>query len=320
MQFPALPSARLLALIALLLAPSLVSCGNPASPNAGGGGGGASGKPIVLCTIFSYYDAARAIAGDAADVQILLPANTSPHEYQQTAQNKFTAERARLFVKNGSGLDDRFDTLIPKSARTLSISQAIPKSELLEGGSDHADHAGHDHADEMNPHFWLDPTIQMKAAEKIRDALVELLPDRKTSLEANATEYIDELKALDAEFKTAAATFKSKEFIGFHSAYDYLARRYGLKQIAAIEENAGGGLTPQNTTRVINLIKQHNIKYIAVETALAGAGAQKIKQDTGVETVVLQPLETYENLNDTYISLMRKNLEALKKILGTTTP
>lgn len=306
---------RSFAVVTLLLASGLASCGNPASPSARAGG-----KPVVLCTIFSYYDAARAIAGDAADVQILLPANTSPHEYQQTAQNKFTAERARLYVKNGSGLDDRFDTLIPKSAKTLSISQAIPKSELLEGGDDHAghDHAGHDHAEEMNPHFWLDPTFQMKAAEKIRDALVELLPDHKSTIEANAAKYIDDLKALDAEFKAAAAAFKTKEFIGFHSAYDYLARRYGLKQIAAIEETAGGGLTPQNTTRVINLIKQHNIKYIAVETALAGAGAEKIRQDTGVETVILQPLETYENLDDTYISLMRKNLEALKRILGTT--
>jgi zinc transport system substrate-binding protein len=312
------PHRPLLAAVALLLLAPLTACSDRGPAAAG------SGKPVVLCTIFSYYDAARAIAGDAADVQILLPPNTSPHEYHLRPQDKATAARAKLFIMNGAGLDDNFARLVddPRATTVLTISTAIPKAELLKGEDehdhgDHAGHEGHDHgASGLNPHIWLDPTIQIAAAEKIRDALVTLLPDKKAALEANATAYIDSLKKLDADFKAAAEKFKYKKFIGFHSAYDYLAHRYGLEQIASIEDTAGSGLTGDKLRQVIDLIKKNDIKFIAVETALSGTGANKIKQETGVQTVVLQPLETYEDPNNSYESLMRQNLEALQKILG----
>jgi hypothetical protein len=35
-----------------------------------------------------------------------------------------------------------------------------------------------------------------------------------------------------------------------------------------------------------------------------------------VGTIVLQPIEEYNSINDTYVGLMRENLEALKKVLG----
>jgi zinc transport system substrate-binding protein len=304
------------AFLAAVLATALGfgACSNP--------GAAASGKPVVLCTIFSYYDAARAIAGDAADVRILLPAFASPHEYALNSQDRFSAARAKLYIKNGAGLDDRFDNLITdrNATKVLTISEAIPKSELLKGVDDH-DHAGNDHtahaeAAGMNPHIWLDPTLQIAAAEKIRDALVAMDPAHKVTFEANATKYIESLRKLDADFKASAETFKTKKFIGFHSAYDYLARRYGLEQIASVEEVAGSGLTVERAKEVIDLIRKNNIKYLAVETALSGKGADLIKQETGVETIILQPLETYDDPANTYESLMRQNLESLKKMLG----
>lgn len=310
----------LLTAAALFLLAPLAACSDPHAATADGG------KPVVLCTIFSYYDAARAIAGDAADVQILLPANTSPHDYHLRPQDKATAARARLFIMNGAGLDDGYAKLVdnPKRTTVLTISTAIPKAQLLKGADEHAghDHAGHDHGHDhgpsgLNPHIWLDPTLQMAAAEKIRDALSTIVPDKRATFEGNATAYIENLKKLDADFKAAAEKFKSKKFIGFHSAYDYLARRYGLEQIASIEEVAGSGLTGDRLRQVIDLIKKNDIKFIAVETALSAGGAEKIKQETGVETVVLQPLETYEDPKNTYESLMRQNLAALQKILGS---
>jgi zinc transport system substrate-binding protein len=167
-----------------------------------------------------------------------------------------------------------------------------------------------------NPHIWLDPTVQEAAADKIRAALAQIDPANAAYYQARADEYIGQIKALDQEFRTATAAFPRKEFIGFHSAYDYLAHRYGLNQIAALEEYPEQGITPAQADRVIKLIKEKQIKVIFTETALPSKDADLIVRQTGVRLAVLQPLETYDDPKDTYVSLMRQNLANLKQALG----
>ncbi len=277
-----------------------------------------TGKPIVLCSIFAYYDAARAIAGDKLEVRILIPASTSPHEYETTAADKLSAFQSALYIKNGLGLDDHFDKLVKETkARTLCISDRIPQELLLKTQEVSLETVPAKPGEILNnPHIWLDPRIQMKAAEIIRDALIELAPADKAILEQNAQQYLAGLAQLDRDFTAAAAGFKTRDFIGFHGAYAYLAQRYGLRQIASIEEIPGNGLSPAQTLKVINLIKQHQIKYIALENALPEQSSAVIVRETGVHTIVLQPLETYDDRSNTYEQLMRQNLEALKTALG----
>jgi len=301
-----------------LLSFTLASCGGSSTTGAS-----SSAKPVVLCTIFSYFDAARAIAGDKLDVQILLPPSASPHEYETSARDKKTADAAALYIKNGLGLDDHYDKLIDTSkTKILNISEKIPKDELLMTQEVSLDQPGmaprKEEEDESagNPHIWLDPHIQISAAEAIRDALIQLDPTDKDAFDANATKYIDTLKKLDADFAAAVATFKTKDFIGFHSAYEYLAHRYGLHQVASIEEVPGTGLSPAQAQKIINLIKTDHIHYIAIESAFPESATKIIESETGVKTIILQPLETYDDANASYDSYMRDNLKALQTALN----
>jgi zinc transport system substrate-binding protein len=301
-------------LMVLTLSLLVAACESNAAP---------SGKPIVLCSIFAYYDAARAIAGDKLDLRILMPPARSPHEYETTPEDKKAAYRAALYVKNGMYLDDRFDKLFDGSkAKIVTVSVRIPKGMLLSTQEISLDQAASSAAESgapkaaLNPHIWLDPQIQIKAAEVIRDAMMELDPTDKGVFQQNAARYIDDLKKLDADFKTAMAAVKSNDFIGFHSAYEYLARRYGLRQIASIEELPGTDITVEQTKKIIQLIQQRHIKYIAVETAFSGSSAKLIEEQTGARQIVLQPLETYDNIQDTYEKYMRENMKALTTVLG----
>ncbi len=89
-------------------------------------------KPVVICSIFAYYDAAKAIGGDMVDVHILLKPQTSPHEYMGVPNDKVLASKASLYIKNGMGLDDHLDKLFSESkAKILNISEAIPKDMIL---------------------------------------------------------------------------------------------------------------------------------------------------------------------------------------------
>ena len=128
------------------------------------------------------------------------------------------------------------------------------------------------------------------------------IPPTKQPFEANSTQYIGTLKKLDTDFAAAAATFKTKDFIGFHSAYEYLAHRYGLQQVASIEEVPGTGLSPAQAQKIITLIKADHIHYIAVESAFPESATKIIEKETGVKTIILQPLETYDDVNASYDS------------------
>jgi zinc transport system substrate-binding protein len=304
---------RLSSFVSCLSAALLAGCGSPAQ---------SATKPLVLCTIFSYFDAARAIAGDKADVQILIPPDQSPHEYQTSLHDKALAAKAALYIKNGLGLDDSFDGLVDRSkTKVLEIGKEIDTKAVLHTEETSLDGTGKKETPKEednafgNPHIWLDPKIQMAAAEKIRDAMTELDPADAATFKTNAEQYLASLKKLDADFADAAAHFKTREFIGFHSAYDYLAHRYGLTQIASIEEVPGGELTIAQIQKVTHMIQDHHIKYIAIENAFSTQGIDTIKKQTGVETMTLQPLETYDDVKETYVGLMRENLEALKKAL-----
>ena len=98
-------------------------------------------------------------------------------------------------------------------------------------GKDHAEgneHAEHDHG-ENNPHVWLDPKRAIQQVENIRDGLIAADPDGKSTYEANAAAYIDQLKKLDADFTQQLQPFAGKTFVTYHDFADYFARSYNLK-------------------------------------------------------------------------------------------
>lgn len=283
-------------------------------------------RPTAVATIFAYYDALRAIGGADVNCVILLPPRQSPHEYVPTPQDRVSIAKASLVVKNGLMIDNWVDKLLDEapSAAVVDVGQVVkergikplqteevsvtPASET-KPGEDEDVSAG-------NPHIWLDPRVQAMAAEAIRDALVKMDPAHKEGYESRAKAYLEDLRKLDQDFAQAAKGFKRKDFIGFHSAYAYLAQRYGLNQVASVEELPDQGPSPAQLKNIIDLIREKHIKVIFTESAFEPKAANRIVDETGVKTGVLQPLETYDSLDQTYTSLMRANLEALKAALN----
>jgi zinc transport system substrate-binding protein len=283
-------------------------------------------RPVAVATIFAYYDALRAIGGPDVQGEILLPPRQSPHGFEPGMRDKVVVARASLIVKNGLMLDAWADKLMEgnPSATVLDIGQMVKDKGIqpLHTEETSVTPAGETRPGEAednsagNPHIWLDPRVQAMAAEAIRDALIKIDPAHKAGYESRAKAYLDELAALDNDFAEAAKTFTRREFIGFHSAYAYLANRYGLKQVASVEELPDQGPSLAQQANIIKLIREKDIKVIFTESALPARTADRIIEETGAKTAVLQPLETYDRPDQTYISLMRENLQALKAALN----
>ena len=165
-----------------------------------------------------------------------------------------------------------------------------------------------------NPHIWLDPQNAIVQVSHIRDALIRADPAHADNYRANAERYVNELRTLDQEIADEVATWSKREFIAFHPAWVYFARRYGLKQAAVIEVTPGREPSPAEVARIIETAKRIGAKAIFAEPQFSTKAAQTLAEETGTRVLFLDPLGS--SLDDSgYLNLMRHNVAQMANAL-----
>lgn len=345
------------ALTIAALAVSLAGCGQKEEVSAPAGAQPAAQKQKlkIEASFYPMYEFARQVAGDLAEVNLLIPPDVEPHDWDPTPQDMGKIEQADVLVYNGAGLEGWIDQILNSSGnKKLSVVEASKGLELIEGAEgehehgeaahsahaaddkhdaaeDHDAEAGHshEHAHEhehehdhggLDPHVWLSPQLAVKEVRNIEAALIEKAPEHKEQFSKNADAYVAKLEQLDADYKKELQNAKRKDFITQHAAFGYLAKTYGLTQVPI------AGLSPEQEPSasamadVVKFAKEHQVKTIFFETLVSSQVADTIAKELGAKTAVLNPLEglTAEEQakNMDYIPVMRANLAALKKALN----
>jgi len=284
-----------------LICLALVACAGEAGPSPT-----ASDRLLVAASIAPLADFARQVGGDHVQVVTLVPPGASPHTYELTPSQVQQVARARLLVLNGVGLEYWADKLIESADNpnliVVDTSQGI---EILGGG---ADEPG------GNPHIWLDPQNAIVQVGHIRDALIQADPAHADDYRANAERYIAELQALDQEIANQVAAWSNRQFIAFHPAWVYFARRYGLVQAAVIEESPGREPSPADVAHIVETARRIGAKAIFAEPQFSPKAAQTIAEESGAQVLFLDPLGS--SLDDpSYFGLMRYNVAQMAKAL-----
>jgi ABC-type Zn uptake system ZnuABC Zn-binding protein ZnuA len=288
-------AATLRILIACVLLSAIDSCSDRPAPR--------SDTLEIVASISPLADFVRHVAGGRATVHTLLPSNANPHTFELTPQQLETAARADALVMNGAGLE----YWLPKLQGVLSsdrprICTASNGLELLRDG----------HGNEANPHLWLDPVSAVRMVENIRDALVTADSVHAGEYRANAARYIDSLRALDTEIRTAISSWSRRAFIAYHASWAYFARRYNLAQVAAIESSPGREITPKEYGAIIAMMRRDRVLVVVGETSSPLKPAETLAAETGATLAVLDPIGT---TTASYLEMMRGNLAALARAM-----
>ncbi|MBI5409925.1 MAG: zinc ABC transporter substrate-binding protein [Nitrospirae bacterium] len=261
-------------------------------------------KLRVLTTIAPLYSLTKNVTGDAAHVENLLPSGAGPHEYSLSPEDVMKIAQARVLIKNGVGLETWLDKLMAEqlahAAEKPLIVDSSPAVEVIDN----------------DPHIWLSPKNAVIQVKNIRDALVRADAGNKEVYTKNADKYIKHLEALDKEISGEVGSWKKREFVSFHSAFRYLARDYGLKQAAVIQEFPEKEPTPKHIADVINTIREKDIKVIFSEPRVSHKIVEAIARDLRLNVYSLDTLETGALYPEWYEVRMRANLEVLKMALG----
>jgi zinc transport system substrate-binding protein len=274
---------------------------------------------VVVTTILPLYDAAKSIGGDLVEVHNLLPPGGSPHTFEPGTQQVRALEDSQIVFKLGLGLDDWLDRTIrgtrKKDRRIITVSENIETIPITEDehetccpGHSHAGSAG------VDPHIWMDPVRMKEIAANIRDAYIHALPVYTETFQKNYDEYANQLDSLDEKYRTTLEKFAKKDFVTYHSFLNYLAQRYNLRQVAVITESPGKEPDPQEIVRVVNRMKDNNVKVVFAEPQFSPRSAEVIAGETGAKVYFLDPLgSTVNSDRNSYVKNMETNLKTLEE-------
>jgi len=276
-------------------------------------------KLTVVTTLFPLYDFARAVAGDKAEIQLLLPPGVEPHSFEPKPEDMVRVSKADLVVYTNEYMEPWAVKMLKTIATKPVVVDASKGVTLLKAGpEEEAEHA-HDgeHGGGMDPHIWLDFANAQIMVQNIADGLATKDPANKDYYQANARAYQQELAKLDLEFRAGLSNCGKKEFLhGGHFAFGYLAKRYGLTYLSAQALNPDSEPTPAKIAQLIREMRANGLKYVYCEELLSPATAEMIARETGATVLLLNGAHNISkedfDKKTTFLSLMRQNLLNLR--------
>jgi zinc transport system substrate-binding protein len=305
------------AVLSLVIATAAVS---GCSENKHGGG-----KIKIAADIVPLADFCKNVGGDLVEVETMVPPGSSPHSYElTTGQMRFLSE-ANVLVTNGlmltSWAQDIFSKVDNPNLVTLVAAEAVPSGDLIAATGIYGEGADDNGVNEhgiYDPHIWLDPNLAVYIVESIGDTLIAVDPSNASTYKDNMDHYIGELQDLDRRIEEEVTNFTDKKFVSFHSSLTYFARRYGLTQVAVIEELPGKEPVAGSIAELVDLIKRENIKAIFAEPQFNPQAAEAVAEEAGmkIEVKTIDPLGDPGNQEtETYIKMMQHNLAVMGEVL-----
>lgn len=250
--------------------------------------------PYVIATIFPIAQIAGAVGGSDIELEIATPYGTEPHEYEPTPSKIARFSKADLLLTIGGDIDPWSSDLSPDSVATEIVS--------LQNG---------------DPHVWLDAEKVSLIAENYAKLFIALNPSKESNYLKNLVAFKAELANIDDAYESGLASCTHRDLIVAHDAYEYLAARYGLTTHAITGLSPEDEPSPQTIADLITLVKATGLTTVFTEALLPPELSATIASESGAQLAVLSPIENIEEgSTDTYLSLMRFNLDALRKALN----
>ena len=297
-------------LTVLMVMPFCTACG--ASPSG-------SGKLNIVATIFPQYDFARAIAGELADITMLLSPGAETHSYEPTPKDIKNIENCDIFIYVGgesdSWIDSILDSIDTSKMKIISLMNIV---EPLE--EEHDGEASHEH--EYDEHVWTSPVNAAAICREIASAMCAADEKNSEVYNKNCADYVEKIMRLDESFRDIVASATRKTVIfGDRFPLLYFVREYGIEYKAAYPGcSSSTEPSPAVIAELIDTVKKENIPVVFKIELSNGNIADTISEATGAKVKIFYSCHNISkddfNNGETYLSLMAKNIDSLKEALN----
>jgi zinc transport system substrate-binding protein len=312
------------ALLALFV-PAMTGCER--APNAY-----SNDKIGIIATTFAPYDFAREIAGDKANVSMLLPPAAESHSFEPTPRDIIEIQNCDVFIYVGGESDEwvnetleSMDTAKMKII-TLMDCVTVVEEEIVEGMEDEGDDGesitSGDEETEYDEHVWTAPKNAKAIVQKLSAAFSEADSANAAAYRQSETAYLAKLDELDAAFRAVADGAARKTIVfGDRFPFRYFADAYGLDYFAAFPgcstETEPSAATVKFLVDKVTAEKIPVIFHIELSNENM---ANTIGEATGAKVLLLHACHNVSRDDftngESYLSLMTRNVEALREALN----
>lgn len=278
----------------------------------------ANRPPGTIAVSAAFYPLAFVVSqvgGSHVFVTSVTKPGAEPHDLELTPRDVVAVRQADLVVYE-KGFQPAMDDAVPQDhSHVLDVTSAaqLDLPAPAEGGSS-ATPATPTPGGARDPHFWLDPQRYANVAQAVGERLAAVDPTHAADYRAGAARFTAELTQIDHEYRTGLASCAHHEIVTGHSAFGYLARRYGLTQegIAGVTPDAEPDASTMSS--IVDRIRKDGITTVYAETLVSPALAETIARETSAKVAVLDPIEgiTSASKGKDYFEVMRSNLATLK--------
>ncbi len=280
----------------------------PAATLSGCAANGSSDGEVVASFYPLQYVAER-IVGDHAKVTNLTQPGVEPHDIELSPRQVARISGASV-VFYEKGLQPAVDEAV-KNNGPDHVVDAATTVKLR-----HAD--GDGEGGDVDPHFWLDPTLLGKAADAFTDQISKADPEHASDFAAANEKLQADLTKLDGDYRAGLRDCTTRTVVVSHDAFEYLGARYDLQMhpIAGLSPDAEP--SARHLAELADLIRSDKITTVFNERLASPKLADTLASDLGISTEVLDPIEGLASAkdDDDYLSLMHENLGALRKAGG----
>jgi manganese transport system substrate-binding protein len=272
-------------------------------------------KLQIVTTYSIIYDIAKNVGGDRVAIHSLAPIGSNPHEYDPLPLDVQKTTDADAVFYNGLNLEagnSWFNKLMETAGKSgedapvFCASENVAPMFLTTEGKE----------GEEDPHAWLDVRNGIKYAENIRDGLIKVDPDHRDIYEKNAEDYIAKLEELHqkavAEFNEIPK--EKRILVTSEGAFKYFSIAYNFNAEYIWEINQENQGTPNQVTRIVDIIKDKKIEALFLETSIDPRSMEMVSRETGVPIkgiIFTDSLGAPGEDGDTYIRMMEWNIETI---------
>ena len=285
-------------------------------------------KIQIVSTNFASYDFIREIIGDNDNIQLtfLLGAGKDTHSYEPTAQDIIKIQNSDLFIYIGGEMEKWVDKVLEsmdnKKFKTVCIADYVDTIEEQEiDGAEPEEEEEEEGA--FDEHIWTSPANAIKMVN-ILEKEVELLDNINTEkYKNNAEKYVKQIQEVDKKIQQIVDNkVRDRLIFADKMPMQYFINYYNLKVTAAFSGCSTETEPSASTIAYIeNKAREEGTPVILYIELNPGRVAETIAQDVGNGCKAMQ-IQTLHNVSlddfnagETWVSLMTRNLDVLKKAL-----
>lgn len=243
-------------------------------------------KPfLVLASIKPIQLIAQAITEGVSDVDVLLPAGVTPHDYALKPSDLKRVYAADMVLWLGAEIEP----YLTKPMRMYGgepLAVWHPEKDV-KAAAEHHDHEHHHLYGD--PHLWFSPLEAMRVAKELTGRLVLLDQTNATRYQQNLQAFVKRLEVVDEEIKQQLAGGVGHYLVA-HDGYSYFEHQYGLQHVAVVSATPESKPGAKGLLKLRRTIINGEVDCLFVEPQTDARMVTLLVDGTDLQVYVMDPM------------------------------